>query len=78
MGYLSIDDGQTGLCTAVFVVTNRYSRTGTGSRVTEWVIMAGPGRVGSDRVSGQSYIWTDPVLWPGSRQSNRLIHCTAA
>jgi len=34
------------------------------------VIMAGSGRV-----SGQSYIWTDPVLRPGSRQNNRLIHC---
>ena len=31
----------------------------------------------SGRVSGQSFICPDPVLWPGSRQNNRLIHCTA-
>ena len=31
----------------------------------------------SGRVSGQSFICPDPVLWPGSQQNNRLIHCTA-
>jgi len=32
-----------------------------GHRVSDY------GRVGSGRVSGQSYIWPDQVLWPGSR-----------
>ena len=49
------------------------ARAGTesaGHRVSNY------SRVGSGQVSGQSYIWPDPVLWPGSQQNNKLIHCT--
>ena len=41
-------------------------------RVTGSVIMAGSGRV-----SGQSYLLTDPVSWPGCWQNDRMIHHTA-
>ena len=40
-----------------------------GHRVTGSVIMSGSGRV-----SGQSYLLTDPVSWPGCWQNNRMIH----